>query len=61
MNIKIRLTGVKITFFFGDERYVPANDAQSNSLMIQKSLFDPLKISGAIYSSGRWRIAVVFR
>lgn len=34
----------KINFFFGDERYVPADDAQSNSLMIQKTLFDPLKI-----------------
>ncbi len=34
----------KINFFFGDERYVPADDAQSNSLMIQKALFDPLKI-----------------
>lgn len=34
----------KLNFFFGDERYVPGDDAQSNSLMIQKSLFDPLKI-----------------
>ncbi len=34
----------KINFFFGDERYLPADDTQSNSLMIQKSLFDPLKI-----------------
>lgn len=34
----------KLNFFFGDERYVPWDDAQSNSLMIQKSLFDPLKI-----------------
>ncbi len=37
----------KINFFFGDERYVPADDAQSNALMIQKSLFDPLKIPAA--------------
>ena len=34
----------KVNFFFGDERYVPADDAQSNSHMIQKCLFDPLKI-----------------
>lgn len=34
----------KVNFFFGDERYVPADDAQSNSFMIQKCLFDPLEI-----------------
>ena len=37
----------KVNFFFGDERYVPAADAQSNSYMIQNSLFDPLKIPAA--------------
>lgn len=37
----------KINFFFGDERYVPSDDSLSNYLMIQKSLFDPLKISGS--------------
>jgi 6-phosphogluconolactonase len=37
----------KVNFFFGDERYVPADDAQSNSLMIQKSLFEPLHISAS--------------
>ena len=31
-------------FFFGDERFVPENDSQSNSLMAKKSLFEPLKI-----------------
>ena len=35
----------KINFFFGDERYVPANDPQSNALMVQNVLFTPLKIS----------------
>ncbi|NCA85910.1 MAG: 6-phosphogluconolactonase [Clostridia bacterium] len=31
-------------FFFGDERFVPANDQQRNSLMAKEALFDPLKI-----------------
>ena len=35
----------KIYFFFGDERYVPADDPQSNSFMVQKALFNSLKIS----------------
>ena len=34
----------KVNFFFGDERYVPADDPQRNSYMIKKSLFDPLQI-----------------
>lgn len=34
-----------VDFFFGDERYVPATDPQSNFLMAKKALFDPLKIS----------------
>ena len=37
----------KVNFFFGDERYVPADDTQSNSHMVQKALFDPLKIPAA--------------
>lgn len=35
----------KVNFFFGDERYVPDNDEQRNSLMAQKTLFEPLHIS----------------
>lgn len=31
-------------FFFGDERYVPENDLQRNSLMAEESLFKPLII-----------------
>lgn len=31
-------------FFFGDERFVPENDEERNSLMAKKALFDPLKI-----------------
>ena len=35
----------KTYFFFGDERFVPENDSQRNSLMAKEVLFDPLKIS----------------
>jgi 6-phosphogluconolactonase len=35
----------KVFFFFGDERYVPADHANSNFLMAKNSLFVPLKIS----------------
>ena len=35
----------KIYFFFGDERYVPADDPESNALMVQKALFDPMQIA----------------
>lgn len=35
----------KIYFFFGDERYVPANDPQYNGLMVEQALFNPLQIS----------------
>lgn len=31
-------------FFFGDERYVPAEDARRNALMVHKALLLPLKI-----------------
>ncbi len=34
----------KVYFFFGDERYVPHTDAESNYLMAQKSIFDTLEI-----------------
>ncbi|RRB06659.1 6-phosphogluconolactonase [Larkinella rosea] len=34
----------KVDFFFGDERYVPADDPDSNALMVKKALFDPLRI-----------------
>ena len=32
-------------FFFGDERFVPADDSQRNSVMVKEALFDPLKIN----------------
>lgn len=36
-----------VYFFFGDERNVPATDAQSNALMAKKTLFAPLDIPKA--------------
>jgi 6-phosphogluconolactonase len=39
-----RLDWEKIYFFFGDERYVPANDKRNNALMAKHALFNPLKI-----------------
>ena len=35
----------KINFFFGDERYVPANNPENNAHMVKTTLFDPLNIS----------------
>ena len=37
----------KTFFFFGDERFVPENDSQRNSLMAQKAMFDRLKIGAS--------------
>lgn len=42
-----RLDWQKMRFFFGDERYVPADDPESNALMAKKALFDPLQIAPA--------------
>jgi 6-phosphogluconolactonase len=39
-----RVTWDKIFFFFGDERFVPLDDPQSNYLMAKLALFDPLAI-----------------
>ncbi|HTE00311.1 MAG TPA: 6-phosphogluconolactonase [Mucilaginibacter sp.] len=35
----------KVHFFFGDERYVPHDDPQSNYLMAKKALLEPLDLS----------------
>lgn len=35
----------KVHFFFGDERYVPHNDPQSNYLMAKKAILEPLELS----------------
>ncbi len=42
---KNKIDWAKVSFFFGDERYVPSNDPQSNALMVQKALFTPLAIA----------------
>lgn len=34
----------KVYFFFGDERYVPSDNPDSNALMVKNALFDPLAI-----------------
>lgn len=34
-------------FFFGDERFVPENDPERNSLMAKKALFEPLNIEAS--------------
>jgi 6-phosphogluconolactonase len=43
----------KVFFFFGDERYVPADHPDSNALMAKKALFEPLYIDpGQIFTVG---------
>jgi 6-phosphogluconolactonase len=37
----------KVYFFFGDERYVPHTDPQSNYRMAKKTLFNPLHIAAS--------------
>ena len=39
-----RVAWEKILFFFSDERFVPADDPQSNYRMAKETLFDPLGI-----------------
>lgn len=34
----------KTYFFFGDERFVPADSSERNSVMVEEALFQPLKI-----------------
>ena len=41
---KNKIDWSKITFFFGDERYVPFNDKENNGLMAKQTLFEPLQI-----------------
>lgn len=41
---KHKIDWKKTYFFFGDERFVPENDSQRNSLMAKEALFDPLEI-----------------
>lgn len=44
---KSKIDWGKTFFFFGDERFVPENDNQRNSLMAKETLFDPLKITSS--------------
>lgn len=41
---KNRIDWRQVYFFFGDERFVPLNDDDRNSLMVKRALFDPLNI-----------------
>lgn len=44
---KNKINWSKTYFFFGDERFVPENDSQRNSLMAKEVLFNPLKIESS--------------
>jgi 6-phosphogluconolactonase len=46
-DFKHRLDWERVNFFFGDERFVPADDPQNNALMVKNALFDPLNISAS--------------
>ena len=41
---KDKIEWQKLDFFFGDERYVPKEDSQSNYKMARETLFEPLQI-----------------
>ncbi len=43
----LKLDWSKVFFFFGDERYVPADHPDSNALMAKKALFDPLRVDAS--------------
>jgi len=42
---KDKVEWAKVHFFFGDERYVPHTDPQSNYLMAKKAILEPLELS----------------
>lgn len=44
-SFKNRIEWNKVHFFFGDERFVPQTDPQSNYLMAKKALLEPLDLS----------------
>ncbi len=44
-NFRDKLAWEKVYFFFGDERYVPADDPNNNALMVENALFRPLTIA----------------
>lgn len=43
-EFKTKVDWENVYFFFGDERYVPQTDKDSNYLMVKTALFDPLDI-----------------
>lgn len=43
-KFKNKIDWEKTFFFFGDERFVPADDPRRNSVMVREALFEPLKI-----------------
>lgn len=43
-SFKNRIEWDHVYFFFGDERFVPEEDSQRNSVMAKKALFEPLNI-----------------
>lgn len=54
-SFKEKVDWQKVDFFFGDERYVPQTDSNSNYLMVKKALFEPLKIEPAhIFAVDTW-------
>jgi len=46
-SFKNKIEWDKVYFFFGDERYVPHTDKDSNYLMVKTALFDPLQINSS--------------
>ncbi|MEO6589114.1 MAG: 6-phosphogluconolactonase [Pyrinomonadaceae bacterium] len=53
-EFKYEIDWSKVFFFFGDERNVPSDDAESNYRMANENLFAPLKISDE--NIFRWQI-----
>ena len=43
-SYKDRIDWDKTYFFFGDERFVPSDSSERNSMMVEEALFIPLKI-----------------
>lgn len=46
-SFKNKVDWANVYFFFGDERYVPQTDKDSNYLMAKIALFDPLSINSS--------------
>lgn len=46
-KFKNKIDWEKTYFFFGDERFVPSDNPQRNSVMVKEALFDPLNINSS--------------